>query len=85
VNPEVEGDDWNAVIERIKTLVERQGGQIASVDLWGMRRLAYPIQNHWEGQYVLMQLELGPQGVAELERDLALVEPVMRHLVVRLE
>jgi small subunit ribosomal protein S6 len=85
VDPELEGDDLTAVIERVKTLVERNSGQVAQVEPWGLRRLAYPIRKQWEGQYVLMQLEMEPQGVAGLERDLALAEQVMRHLIVRLE
>jgi small subunit ribosomal protein S6 len=85
VHPEVDGDDLTAVIDRVTELVERNGGQVAQVDPWGLRRLAYPIQNKWEGQYVLMRLELEPQGVAGLERDLRLVEQTMRHLVVRVE
>jgi small subunit ribosomal protein S6 len=85
VHPELDGDDLTAVTERVTGLVERNGGKVTQVQPWGSRRLAYPIRNQWEGQYVLMQLELEPQGVAGLERDLGLVEPVMRHLVVRVE
>jgi small subunit ribosomal protein S6 len=85
VHPEVDGDDLTAVMERVTGLIERNGGKVARVEPWGMRRLAYPIQKQWEGQYVLMQLELESQGVAGLGRDLRLVEPVMRHLVVRVE
>jgi ribosomal protein S6 len=64
VDPELEGDDLTAVVERVTSLVERNSGKVAQVEPWGLRR---------------------PQGVAGLERDLLLVEPVMRHLTVRLE
>ena len=85
VHPEVDGDGFTAVVDRVTELVDRNSGKVAEVNIWGLRRLAYPIQKQWEGQYVLMQLELEPQGVAGLERDLGLVEPVMRHLIVRVE
>lgn len=85
VHPEVDEDDFAAVVERVTGLVERNSGKVAQTELWGLRPLAYPIQKQWEGQYVLMQLEMQPQGVAGLERDLLLVEPVMRHLIVRVE
>ena len=85
VHPEVDGDDLTAIVERVTSLVERNSGEVTEVNIWGLRRLAYPIQDQWEGQYVLMQLELEPQGVTGLERDLTLVEQVIRHLVVRLE
>jgi len=85
VHPELEEDDLNAVVERVKDLVERNGGQVAQIEPWGLRRLAYPIQNQWEGRYLLMRLELPAQGVAGLERSLRLTEQIMRHLIVRVE
>ena len=85
VHPELDEDDLTAVLERVTGLIERNSGKVSRVEPWGLRRLAYPIEKQWEGQYVLMELELEPQGMAGLERDLGLVEPVMRHLIVRVE
>jgi len=85
VHPEQADDDLTAVKERVTDLIERSGGKVVKTEPWGLRRLAYPIQDQWEGQYVLLHLELEPQGVAELEHDVRLVEPVMRHLIVRAE
>jgi small subunit ribosomal protein S6 len=83
VNPELDEDDLTAVRERVEGLIERSSGKVTKVEPWGLRRLAYPVQKQGEGQYVLMQLEIEAQGVAELERDLGLVEPILRHLIVR--
>ncbi len=85
IHPELDGDGLTDAIDTVKGLVERSGGKVTQVEPWGLRRLAYPIQDQWEGQYVLMQLDLEPQSVAELERGLKLTEPVMRHLIVRVE
>ncbi|MBE9507574.1 MAG: 30S ribosomal protein S6 [Chloroflexi bacterium] len=85
VHPDVDGDDLTAVTETVKNLVERSGGKVTQVKPWGLRRLAYPIQEQREGQYVLMGLELESQAVAELERGLGLTEQVIRHLIVSVE
>jgi small subunit ribosomal protein S6 len=85
VHPELDEDDLTAVLERVTGLIERNSGKVSKVEPWGLRRLAYPIEKQWEGQYVLMELELEAQGMAGLERDLGLVEPLMRHLIVRVE
>lgn len=85
VHPEIDGDDFTAIVERVTGLVERNSGKVTEVNIWGSRRLAYPIQDQWEGQYVLMLIEIEPQGVIGLERDLTLIEQVIRHLVVRPE
>jgi small subunit ribosomal protein S6 len=84
-HPELETEDLSAVVERVEDLVKRSGGQVIRIEPWGLRRLAYPIQNRWEGQYLLMRLELDPPGVADLERRLRLTEQIMRHLIVRVE
>ena len=85
VNPELDEDDLTAVRERVEGLIERSSGKVTKVEPWGLRRLAYPVQKQGEGQYVLMQLDIEAQGVADLERDLGLVEPILRHLIVRVE
>ncbi|MBN1811415.1 MAG: 30S ribosomal protein S6 [Anaerolineae bacterium] len=85
VHPEVDDEGLAAIVETVKDLVKRGGGQVTKVDLWGVRRLAYPIKKQREGQYVLMRLDMASEGVAELERSLGLSEQVIRHLVVRLE
>lgn len=85
VHPQVEGDALTALLDNVKGLVERNGGRVVHVDPWGMRRLAYPIRKQWEGQYVLMRLEMETRGVAALERGLRLSEPILRHLIVRVE
>jgi small subunit ribosomal protein S6 len=85
VHSEVDEAGLAAVNETVTGLVERSGGKVVRVDPWGLRRLAYPIQKMWEGQYVLMNIQLDPQGVTELERGLGLAEQILRHLLVRLE
>lgn len=85
VRPEIEGDDLTAVVEAVKSLIERGEGEITKVEPWGLRRLAYPIQDQSEGQYVLMQFNVEPQFISELEHDLGLNEQIMRHLIVRME
>ena len=85
VHPEVEGDDFTTVIEDIEALIERNEGRVAQIEPWGLRRLAYPIKKQESGQYVMLQLELEPQSVAEIDRGLRLMELVLRHLIVRLD
>jgi small subunit ribosomal protein S6 len=85
VHPEVDQEGAKAVTEEVKTLIESTGGVVHEVKPWGLRRLAYPIRNVREGQYVFMRIGLEATAVAELERGLQLKEPVIRHLVVRVD
>jgi small subunit ribosomal protein S6 len=80
----MEEPDLTALIDRVKGLVTDNGGEIVRLDMWGTRRLAYPINNMREGQYVFMHVKLPAQAVVQIERSLNLIENVVRHLFVRL-
>jgi small subunit ribosomal protein S6 len=85
IHPEIDGDDVEDVINGVKDLISRNDGKVTKVEPWGLRKLAYPIKNQQEGRYVLMEFDLKPQNVAEIERVLKLNESVIRHMIIRLE
>jgi len=82
VHPDLEEIAFNEVVDKVKGWVTDAGGQVTNVDLWGRRKLAYPIRKQTEGQYVLMHMNMSPQTGSELERNLRFLEPVMRFLVL---
>jgi small subunit ribosomal protein S6 len=81
VHPEQDETEFNEVVEKVKGWITDSGGQVDNLDLWGKRRLAYPIQKQVEGQYVLMNTQLDPAFCSDLEHNLGLQEPVMRFLL----
>jgi small subunit ribosomal protein S6 len=85
VSPEVADEAIPATVERVQQFIAEQGGEVKEVNPWGRRRLAYPIERHREGSYVVAQLTLDPQRLTALEENLKLAEDVIRHLVVKLE
>ena len=86
ITPDVADEDVEDAVERlIRHPVESDGGTLDEVDLWGRRRLAYPIEKQSEGTYVLTQLQLNPGSTTELERSLQISEEVLRHLLIRLD
>jgi small subunit ribosomal protein S6 len=70
---------------RIQGMVTQRGGTIDNVDMWGRRRLAYPIGRYRDGVYILSRFQLPPNAAAEIERALKLTESDIRHLLVRAE
>ena len=72
-----------ALIEKFKALVEEHG-TLESVDEWGSRKLAYPINDEPDGYYALYNYTAGPEFPAELERIAKITEGVLRSLVVRM-
>ena len=71
-----------ALLEKFKSLIEANG-TLGSVDEWGKRRLAYPINDMNDGYYVLVNFEAEPSFVAELERIFNITEGVMRSMTIK--
>ncbi len=85
LSPDVSEDELPDVLERANRAIVDRGGSIQDQDMWGRRRLAYPIQRHREGTYVISHINLQPHRVAEVDASLRLQEQVIRHLLVRLD
>ncbi len=86
ISPQVaDGEVPDAIDRLIRRPVESRGGEVQEVNNWGRRKLAYPIQKHLEGNYVVTQLRLEPQETKVLEQGLHISEEVLRHLLVRLD
>jgi small subunit ribosomal protein S6 len=74
-----------AMIERYKSIIAAQGGQIHRLEDWGRRQLAYPIQKLHKAHYVLMNIECNGEVLAELEHGFKFNDAVLRHLVIKMK
>lgn len=73
----------NENISQVQQWVEAEDhGQVKKIDRWGRRKLAYEIDGQREGYYVLMNMDLDPAGLPELERNLKLSTWILRYLIV---
>ncbi|HOJ35957.1 MAG: 30S ribosomal protein S6 [Clostridiales bacterium] len=70
------------LVEKFKALIE-ENGTLESVDEWGLRKLAYPIQFQNEGYYVLYNFESEAAFPAELDRVVKITDGVLRSLIVK--
>ena len=69
---------------RITELVTADGGTVATSDLWGKRRYAYPINHKLEGIYVVHEIVTPASNLDETDRFLRLADDVVRHKLIRL-
>ncbi len=81
LRPEL-GGKAKEFIDRFKKIVEDLHGSEINVEEWGNRDLAYPIQKQSRGYYSLMQYRASAGIVEELERNMKLLEGVMRFLTI---
>ena len=85
VKPDATEEEIDHLIDQMSKNVTATGGTIDKVDKWGKRRLAYRIEKHREGTYVLMQFSAEPAAVREFERRLRVQDSVIKFLTVRID
>lgn len=71
------------VIEKVKALIEKNGGEIAGTDKWGMKKFAYPIDFKNEGFYVLVNFSANPEAVAVINNTMNITEYVVRQMIIK--
>jgi small subunit ribosomal protein S6 len=85
LRPNTPNEGVAEVNARIKSVIESQGGKILKVDNWGKRRLAYEVAKERKGIYLYWQY-LGTSGVVEeTERNLRMLDSVIRFLTVKVD
>ena len=80
IDPALEDEKKEATIEAVNEIIAAEG-EVGNVDVWGMRKLAYPIQKKSEGYYVVIEFKAEPTLPKELDRRLKISDNVMRHLI----
>jgi small subunit ribosomal protein S6 len=78
LRPTVKADEATKVADRMVEVIGRLNGKITQVDNWGSRKLAYKIAKFSRGIYVYVKYVGFSDVVAEIERNLRLLEPVIR-------
>jgi len=84
-SPELGDQELADLHAQVEAIVSRFDGRIDKTEPWGRRRLSYPIKRQREGNYVLDFITGPGEMVRELDRRLKVLDPVMRHLIVRVD
>lgn len=81
VHPD-QSEQVNAMVERYRAMVEKNGGQIHRLEDWGRRQLAYAIQDMRKGHYVLMNVECDQEALDSLKHAFRYNDAILRHLIL---
>lgn len=85
LRPNTPNEGVAEVNARIKGIIEGMGGKILKVDNWGKRRLAYEVAKERKGIYLYWQYLATPGVVEETERNLRMLDNVIRYLSVKVD
>ncbi|MDI6874463.1 30S ribosomal protein S6 [Candidatus Solincola sp.] len=83
--PNLETTQYEALQERVTGLIAQDGGELSGLEVWGKRKLAYPIKHETDGFYVVLTFKGGEALVQELNRVLYITDEILRHKIFRLD
>jgi len=81
----VEPDEADRIANRVRDVISNLHGKLLRIDNWGRRRLAYNIGKHSRGVFVYVRFVGLNNLVAEIERNLRLIDDVVRYQTVQLK
>src|SRR5689334_24783192 len=85
LRPNTPNEGVSEVNTRIKNVIESMGGKVIKVDNWGKRRLAYEVAKERKGIYLYWQYLAQPGVVEEYERNLRMLDNVIRYLTTKVD
>src|SRR5579862_6255450 len=83
LDPNSTTEEMTAVSNKVEQIVNDSKGTVLKKDDWGKRRLAYMVEKHREGHYVFFHLSISTETIAEITRNLRLLEKVIKFSVVK--
>jgi|SRR5581483_7578549 len=83
LDPNATAEEMAAVSTKVEQIVTDSKGAVLKKDDWGKRRLAYMVKKHREGHYVFFHLSISTEAIAEVTRNLRLLEKVIKFSVVK--
>ncbi|MDD3661706.1 MAG: 30S ribosomal protein S6 [Candidatus Dojkabacteria bacterium] len=71
--------------QAIIDIIRNHGGEVVNADVWGKRYLAYPIQSHDEGYYIVYEFQLPPSALSDVQFELKRITEVLRFLISKID
>ena len=84
VHPDLEANLDSALI-KVKNIVTKADGKIVKEDIWGKKKLAYPINREDFAVYVYMEVELPAEAPLVISNTLNITDEVIRYLLVAVD
>ncbi len=85
LQPTLSADEQTALVDRFADLITSMDGSVEKTDRWERRQLAYELKGFRDGYYVLVDFQGDPALITEMDRQMKLTEPILRHMILRRE
>ena len=85
LRPDLTQEQINQQLHKYRDFLKENGAEKVSIEVWGKRRLAYPIQKFQDGVYILTYYTGDGTQVAKVEKDMRFSDQVIRYLTIKQE
>jgi small subunit ribosomal protein S6 len=83
VNPTAPEEEIDKINAQVEGIITSGGGKVEKIEKMGKRRLAYNVDKHREGYYVLFVITANGDIIKECERRLRVMDAVIKYITVR--
>jgi small subunit ribosomal protein S6 len=80
LHPASDANEQTRSSEKYSDLIKGMGGEVHKVDIWGKRKLAYPIEEHGDGCFVLLRFQAKPESIQDMEFRMRVDDRVLRYV-----
>ena len=85
LTPVLSDDQMKETVAKFKNLLTEKGAEILNEETWGLKKIAYAIQNKSTGFYCLLEFKAEPSVILSLETGFRRDEKVIRFITVKLD
>ena len=82
-DPSLEENVITEELSKITSIIEKEKGEILNKDIWGLKKLAYPIKRQDNGFYAVLYFNSDARVLSELDRLNKINDKILRHLIVK--
>ena len=75
----------NDIVATLSDAIKKEGGEVVSVDNWGLKNHAYRIKKNRKGYYVVLNISAPSNAIFEFERLARINEDIIRFMTVKVE
>ena len=75
----------DALAETVTNVITEYKGEVHKTETWGLKQLAYQIQKNRKGHYVMLSAEVSGEAIAEIERQAAISEDIIRWMTIKVD
>jgi len=75
---------WDESVQQVHEILTRQNAEIVATRQWDDRKLAYAVQGHRKGIYLLIYFKADAQALATINHDCRLNDMILREMILKI-